>query len=152
MGYRKRHYPMGGKNHWETTDMIVCRSFRIDAGAQAAGTATTETFPIGSVILGWRARVTEAFTSGGSATVELGFTSTTQYSTSTIAVGTLVLNYFVGPANDGDTSPLILSAADTFDCVVATATLTAGKFDVDVYYAPPIWDALGAEFKEYVTT
>lgn len=151
MSYREKHYPMGGSIHWGTTDMIVSRSFRVDAGAQAAGTDTTETFRKGDAIFGFRVHVTEAVTSGGSATVQFGFSSTTMLSAA-IAKATLVIGYCVGADATADAAPLILSADDTFDIIVGVATLTAGQFDIDVYYAPATYEPLGSEFKEYTTT
>ena len=149
MGYRKKDFPMGGDNTWATTDMIICRSFRIDCGAQAAGTATTERFKAGSVIFAFRAKVTETV-SGTTSTVQLGFTGTTMLSAAT-AEATLVANYIFGNANNIDACVMVLSTDDTFDCIVGVNTLTAGKFDVDVYYAPPPEGVLGAEFKQYTT-
>ena len=148
----KKRYPMSGQKQWETTSMVISRAFRIDAGVQASGTATTEMFDRGSIILGFRAKVTEAFTSGGSATVQLGFASNLMISAA-VAVATLVANYPVGgqQTNGSEACPYVLTASDTFDCIVGAATLTAGKFDVDVYHVPPRNGVLGDEFEEFVT-
>lgn len=128
------------------------KRFRIDAGAQAAGTDTTESFAAGSIILGFSAKTTEAVTSAGSATVQLGFTSTTMLSNA-IAKATLADNYRFGPNCDGTEyfAPLHLTAADTFDCIVAVATLTAGKFDIEVIYIEPLESELDSGFTEWTT-
>lgn len=150
---RSKIYPMGGSNDFEADDMVITKSFRIDAGTQATGTAPTVIFKKGDLIFGFCARVTEAVTSDGSGTVQLGFTGTRMLSVATIAKTTLVLNYIVGPdqTNGAENCPYMITADDTFDCIVGTATLTAGKFDVDVFYAPLQTQALGEIHREWVT-
>ena len=127
---------------------VKLKKFRIDAGVQAAGVATTENFAAGTIILTWTAKVTEAVTSDGSATVELGFTGTKSYSAGTIAKADLVADFIVVPLVT-DSQPIALNAADTFDCKVATAALTAGKFDVNVWYIEP--SACDSGDQEHVT-
>ena len=128
------------------------RKFRIDAGAQAAGTDTTESFAAGTIVLGFSARVTEAVTSGGSATVQLGFTGTTMLS-DVLGKATLVDDYRFGPNCDGTEyfAPYHLTAADTFDCIVADATMTAGKFDIEVIYIEALEDELTSSYTEWTT-
>ena len=133
--------PMYGQNKADgsindLTSRIKVRKFQIDYGAQAAGVATTENFAAGSIILWWSAYCSEAATSGGSATLELGFTSTKQYSAGTIALADLAVGK-VHTSLITDSQPLMLNAADTFDSKVATATMTAGKVDIEVYYLEP---------------
>ena len=115
---------------------VKARKFQIDYGVQAIGVATTETFLAGTIILYWSAYCSEAATSGGSATLELGFTSTKQYSAGTIALADLAAGK-VHTSLITDSQPLFLNAADTFDAKVATAAMTAGKVDITVYYLEP---------------
>ncbi len=124
--------------------------FRLDCGAQAAGTATLETLPKGSVVVGFRAVVTEAVTSAGSATVQLGFTGKTMLSAAT-AKATLVAGYVLGPDESADAAVYTLGVSDTFDSIVGTATCTAGKFDITIFYHPPQDGAMDGSFKEWVT-
>jgi len=109
------------------------KQFSIDFGIQEANTATTETFLKGDMILGFSAVVTEAMTSGGSATIQLGFTGTTMLSAA-VGKATAVADYPIGPDHSADAAPYVLVANDTFDSIVGTATATAGKVDVTVWY------------------
>ena len=110
---------------------IKKKQFSIDCGIQEANTATTETFSKGDMILGFSAVVTEQPVSSGSATVKFGFSGTAMLSAA-VPKATAIVGYPIGP--DGGDGPLVLVADDTFDSTVATATLTAGKVDVTVWY------------------
>lgn len=131
---------------------LKTKKFRIDAGVQVAGTATTESFKAGTIVLGFSARVTEAVTSAGSATVALGFTGTFMIS-DVLAKATLVDDYRFGANCDGTEyfAPYHITTADTFDCIVAVATLTAGKFDVEVFYIEALEEELSTGFREWTT-
>jgi hypothetical protein len=144
-----QRYYLGGSQKLESTNAACVKSFRIDAGVQAAGTATTVTFPAGAMILGFQVVVTEAVSTGSSPTVQMGFTGTTMLSAA-IAAATLVVGYTFGQDNSADAAPLTLSADDTFDCIVAVATLTTGKFDVHVTYIPRP-ELCDSQEHEYVT-
>ena len=133
----------------DISSKIKIKKFQIDYGAQAAGVATTHSFAAGTIILWWSAYCSEAATSGGSATLELGFTGTKQYSAGTIALADLAVGK-VHTSLITDSQPLFLNAADTFDSKVATATMTAGKVDIEVYYLEP--SALGAGTAAVFTT
>ena len=112
---------------------IKMKQFSIDCGIQEANTATTEQFLKGQMIIGFSCVVTEAVESGGSATVQFGFAGTSMLSAA-VGKATAVANYPIGPDNASDAAPLLLVADDTFDSIVGTATLTAGKVDVTVWY------------------
>jgi len=144
-------YHLAGRERFATTNAPITKSFRIDAGVQVAGTATIVDFPKGATILSFVAIVTEAVSTGSSPTVQLGFTGTRMLSAA-VAAATLVVGYPVGPnqTDEYETSPLVLTDNDTFDCIVATATLTTGKFDVHVTYLPPP-DPCDSDDHEYVT-
>jgi len=150
MNSTQKEYILG---RFPTTAPPCTKDFRVDAGAQAAGTATTETFPKGSLIYGFRVVVTEAPTSGGSATFQFGFTGQRMISEATIAIATLVAGYVVGAdvANGAESTPYVLNTSDTFDIIVGTATCTAGKFDITVFYHPPNYSAFDSSYKEWVT-
>jgi len=149
--YRTKHYPANALIHYATTNMLIVKSFRIDAGAQVQGTATTRLFNKGDIIYAFRVEVTEDV-EGTSSTVQFGFTGNRMI-TAAVAEATLVPNYVFGNQQTAgsEACPYLLTADDTFDCIVATGDLTAGKFDVDVVYAPAQNGALGSEFKEFVT-
>ena len=129
--------PMYGQNKADTAiknaSQLKMKQFTIDFGIQEANTATTETFNKGDMILGFSAVVSEAMTSGGSATIQLGFTGTTMLSAA-VGKATAVADYPIGPANAADAAPLVLTANDTFDSIVGTATATAGQVNVSVWY------------------
>jgi|TARA_R110002012_G_scaffold80711_2_gene204569 hypothetical protein len=143
--------PMYGQNKYDdlASDVsnVKMKQFSIDFGIQEANTATTEVFEKGQLILGFSAVVTEAMTSGGSATIQLGFTGTTMLSAA-VGKATAVADYPIGPDNSADAAPYVLVANDTFDSIVGTATATAGKVDVTVWYidAPSLHSGV-----EYVT-
>ena len=130
--------PQYGQNKADTAldnvaSALLKRQFSIDFGIQEANTATTETFSKGDMILGFSAVVTEAMLSGGSASIQLGFAGTTMLSAA-VAKATAVADYPIGPDHSADAAPYVLVADDTFDSTVATATATAGKVDVTVWY------------------
>jgi hypothetical protein len=141
--------PMYGQNKADDlldgASHIRKKQFKIDFGAQAAGTATTEVFDKGDMILGFSAVVSEAMTSGGSATIQLGFTGTTMLSAA-VAKATAVADYPIGPDHTADAAPYVLVASDTFDSIVGTATATAGKVDVTVWYIAAPSSNNGPEF------
>lgn len=147
----EKFYPLG-KTQFETTALPLCMSFRVDAGAQAVGTDTIVSFEKGTTILGFRAKVTEAGASAGAATLRIGFIGTTMQSAATALTSFDAVGDIIGPDNTGDYAGIhVLTAADTFDFVVGTAALTAGKFDVDIFYYPARSGDLGTAFKEYTT-
>ena len=126
----------------DITSKIKIRKFKIDYGVQDGSTVTTESFAAGTIILWWSAYCSETAASGGSATLELGFTGTKQYSAATIAVAALASGK-VHTSLITDSQPLFLNAADTFDCKAATAAFTAGMVDIEVYYLEPSAMAAG---------
>jgi len=131
--------PLYGQNKADAAvdlvSRIKCKQFEVDFGAQAAGTATTESFPADSIILTFNANVTEAATSGGGMNVSMGFTGTSMMS-DVLAKAAVTLGLDIGPNCDGTEyfAPVYLSAADTFDVTIATTTATAGKVNVQVWY------------------
>lgn len=141
-------YPYDGLQKFATWNVPVVAAFRLDAGAQAVGTNTLKQFHQGDVILGFVARVTEAVTSGGAGTLQLGFTGKSQLSAA-VAKSTLVADYQFGPVDKG---AYVLAADDTFDSIVGTADLTAGKCDIYVIYYPAVTEDLSSDVKEYVTS
>ena len=150
----QKHYPMQGSKRFETTSMPIVRSFRVDCGAQTATTTSTQIFRKGDMILGFQAKVTEAVTSADANSITLGFTGNRMLSASTTKTS-LVVNYVLGPnqTNGSEACPYVLTADDYFDVTeTATATGTAGKFDVHVLYVPAPDGVCNSTFKEYVTT
>ena len=130
--------PMYGQNKFDDNLNNECfklkhRQFDVDFGIQAANTQTLATFSKGDIILAFSAVITEAVTSGGSATIQFGFTGTTMLSAA-VGKATAVIDYPIGPANAADAAPLLLVADDTFDSTVGTAACTAGKANITVWY------------------
>jgi hypothetical protein len=152
-----KFYPVQGTNKYMTVSFPITKAFRIDFGAQTVGTIECHTFPKGSMVLGFSARVVEAMESGGAATLQLGFTGKHMLS-SALGSGAATLGLILSPM--GFTSntanacpPYVLTANDTFDSIIASTYCTAGKVDVFVTYIPlPINDLTTTEFKQVVST
>ena len=151
----KRLYPFQGKNDFETTNALVTKTLRVSAtGNTATGTTTTHLFKKGSIIYGFVGQVTTAFGSTGSATVQIGFTGKGMLSeayakTSVDAVGDFCFPSATAALAD---RPYGLTADDTFDFIVGTAPLNAGKMDIHVTYQPPPNGEADSTFKEYALT
>ena len=114
-------------------DGVKVLRYKVTATTATVATHILHQFNKGDMILGFSAVVTEAMLSGGSATIKLGFTGTTMLSAA-VAKATAVADYPIGPEHSADAAPYVLVADDTFDSTVATATATAGKVDVTVWY------------------
>lgn len=133
-----KYYPVQGTNKFQTVSFPITKAFHVDfgAGTTTLGTVTLQGFKKGSIILGFAARVVEAYESTGSGTFQLGFAST-QMLSSAIASGVAVLNAVLRPSSTAATTPLVLTANDTFDFIPGTSvTASAGKVDVYVTYIP----------------
>jgi hypothetical protein len=113
-------------------------SFAVDGGAIATITPTNSpTLPVGAIILGGVIDITTTLTSGGAATIALGFGSGAQVAA--LKGATAVASWTAGL-----TLPLIpiftaatyykLTAAARMTLTVAAATLTAGVMDVNLVY------------------
>jgi len=155
MGLIKNYF--NALTNYPTTAPFCTMDFRVDAGAQAAGTATLVTIPLGATVIGFRATVTEAVDSAtDNATVQFGLSSLGMLSLA-VAEATLVEGYVFGShaagiaTNSIMSAPHTLTVSDTFDCIVGTATLTAGKFDVTIFYHPSRDGAMDSSYKEFVT-
>ena len=142
--------PMYGQNKADglvsDVSRVKVKKMRLDFGAQAVGTDAIHTFSKGDVILAISATVTEAMTSGGSATISLGFTGTSQLIAAT-AKGSVTVGVVLSPSDKG---AYVLAADDTFDSIVATAAATAGKCDIEVWYAEN-GAALSSDVVEIIT-
>ena len=144
---------MQGSRRFESSSFPIVKSFRIDAGAQITGTATTAQFNMGDMILGFQAKVTEAVVGSG-ASMLLGFTGQRMISGRTAITSLDAIGDVLGPSVTaaGEAGPYVLTADDTFDCTVSSTTLTAGKFDIHVCYVPAPNGDCDSTFKEYTTT
>jgi len=154
--YRKVQYPIQGKSgrNYETNGFVKVESFRVDAGILGSGvTHSPVTFKKGDLILGFRARVTEAFTSEGAATLQVGFTGVRMLSADTALGSVDAIGDLLGPdlTNGAENGPYLLAADDTFDIINTTAAHTGGKLDIDVVYLPVDRLDLGDKFHEYVS-
>ncbi len=113
-------------------------SFAVDGGVVGLITpATTATLPINSIVLGGLINVTTACTSGGSATIAVGTSAGS--SASSLKTATAVATF--SSAAMLATVPVFtaasavkLSAAGSITVTVATADLTAGIFEVSLFY------------------
>lgn len=113
-------------------------SFAVDGGAIATLTPTNSpTVPIGAIILGGVIDVTTTLTSGGAATIALGFGAGAQVAALKAATG-------VASYSAGLTLPVVpvftaatyykLTAAAKISLTVAAAALTAGVMDINLVY------------------
>tara|TARA_A100001201_G_scaffold141355_1_gene136574 strand:- start:45 stop:488 length:444 start_codon:yes stop_codon:yes gene_type:complete len=143
--------PMYGQNKSdaliEDVKRVKVRKIMLDFGAQAAGTDAISSFNKGDVILGFSATMTEAMTSGGNATIQLGFTGASML-TAAIAKGSASLGAVLAPVDKG---MLVLAADDTFDSIVGTAAATAGKCDIEIWYIENGAALSSDEYAEVVT-
>lgn len=111
--------------------------FAVDGGAISTITpANSPTIPIGSIILGGTLDITTTLTSGGAATIAVGTSAGS--STTSIKGATAVASWTAGQLA---TVPVFtaatyvkLTAAGRPTLTIATAALTAGKFDVNLAY------------------
>lgn len=143
---------MSIKNRIHVQEYIY--DFDVDGGAQGAinlhAKDNKSVIPVGAIIKGVTAKVVDACTSGGSATVIWGNGDDADgYSGATVAVATLVDNYVTNGWDNGaallwdDTNdhPIyqnVSTAADgQFIVTIATADLTAGKIVFLVEYYMP---------------
>jgi hypothetical protein len=113
-------------------------SFAVDGGAIATITpSNSPTLPAGAIILGGVLDVTTSLTSGGAAQVSIG-TSAGSSVTALKASAVLGTEYAAGlraltPVFTAATY-VKLTAAGRLTLTVTVATLTAGRFDVNVAY------------------
>lgn len=111
--------------------------FAVDGGAQGAIIPTNSpTLPSKAIILGGALDITTTLTSGGSATISLG-TSAGSSATS-LKAATAVASWSAGflaivPVFTAATY-VKLTAAGRPNLTIATADLTAGKFDLNLVY------------------
>ena len=151
MGVEKR-YPTGF-NQYATVAPVVVDAFQIDFGASSTSTITHKTYPAGTMLMGWGGRMAEAAESGSAGVITFGFTGTPLL-TSALGTGVMTAGLWIAPdTTKEDNVPIVLTADDTFDTLVATDSFTAGKVDVYVTYVPLPKVALDTnEFHVYVTT
>ena len=141
--------------NFPTTSPPCTIDFRVDMGVQVIGTAALVTIPKGSFIYGFRAVVTETVV-GSSTTVQFGLSGLGMLSLA-VPEATLVAGYVFGShaagiaTNSVQSAPHVVTASDTFDCIVGGGTATAGKFDVTIFYHPPQDGAMDSSYKEFVT-
>jgi len=112
--------------------------FASDGGAIATITpANSPTLPVGAIVLGGVIDITTTLTSGGAATIALGFGSGAQVAV--LKGATAVASYAAGttlviiPIFTSATY-YKLTAAARMTLTVAAATLTAGRMDVNIAY------------------
>jgi hypothetical protein len=119
--------------------------FAVDGGAASTIAITSGTpIPSGSVILGGYVNVLTALTSGGAATiacqVEAANDILTAVAVATWDVTPVLKNVLPSPTTGAltDSTAVKTTAARNISIVIATADLTAGKFDVVLYVVPPV--------------
>jgi hypothetical protein len=114
-------------------------SFATNGGAVGSITLSGDTLPAGALILGGYLSVGTALTSGGAATVALTLESAGDLQAAAAISGapwSTTGRKSVTPAFTGAAS-LLTTAARSVVAVVATAALTAGVFDVYLFYVVP---------------
>jgi len=142
-------FPVQGMNKYGTTDFIMCKSFKIDFSTMDDETGATEVFTKGSVIWGFRIKITTA--AAGGTSMAFGFTGTEMMSATTALANIDAIGDIVGPelGANASASCLVLTANDTFDAT-AVGTFTDGKCDVDIWYSAPRDVDFDATFREWV--
>lgn len=121
---------MGIKNKMNYQEYVY--DFSVDGGAVSNISARGNLLPLGAVVMSVQAVVETAFTSGGSATLSIGDSSSaTKYAAAT-AVASLVDKFLLTAAG----VPNQVGAANEQQIVfgIATAAMTAGKLRVGFTY------------------
>jgi hypothetical protein len=112
-------------------------NFGVDNGAQGTKTVTVNTtVPAGATFTWGTVRVKTACTSGGSATVAIGFNGTGGSNTTLLgatAVATLAANY-VATTVPKTSAPVHVTGSGQITFTIATADLTAGVIEVWQWY------------------
>lgn len=111
--------------------------FAVDGGAiSTIIPATSPTIPIKAIVLGGTIDITTTLTSGGSATISLGLSaggSATSFLGATAVASWTAGQLALTPVFTAATF-VKLTAAGRPQLTIATAALTAGKFDVNLVY------------------
>jgi len=152
-----KYYPVQGTNKFKTVSFPITKAFVIDCAAATVGTHTLFTVPKGAQVSGWTARVVESVESEGSGTIQLGFAGVGGLQTAALASGAATAGTVLTASSNtvltSNTSyqiPVVLTANDTFDFIVATTNLSAGQIDVFLTYTPiPVDDLSTDEFLTY---
>lgn len=152
-----KYYPVQGVNKFQTVSFPITKAFVIDAAAATTGTHTLFTLPKGSRVSGWTARVSESVETLGAGTVQMGLTGVGAMLSTVMASGAMTAGTVLGVSSNtvltSNTSyqiPVVLTANDTFDFIVATTGLSAGQIDVFLTYTPlPVDDLTTSEFLTY---
>jgi hypothetical protein len=118
--------------------------FAVDGGAQGTlGLNGQTVIPSGAVIVGGYVHILTALTSGGAATIACQVNAANDILTA-VAVATWdltpVLKNVLPAETTGaltDSTKVLTTAARDISIVIATADLTAGKFDVVLFYYLP---------------
>lgn len=113
--------------------------FNVDGGLVSTLTpAITDQLPINAILIGATINTTVAVTSGGAATIAVGTTAGS--SATSILAATGKASFVVAtPVNGSVTlaAPVKMTAAGSINVTIAAAALTAGSFEVYVYYITP---------------
>jgi len=137
--------PLGLPEDVTSRTLLVVRGrydFAVDGGAIGTLAITSGTpIPSGSTIIGGYVDVLTALTSGGAATIACQVEAANDILTA-VAVASWTTgrkNILPAPTSGALTaSTAVRTTADrNISIVIATATLTAGKFDVVLYVLPP---------------
>lgn len=131
-----------GDNEISWLPILVARvkyDFDVDGGA--VGTINlmpAAVLPSGAVILGVFANVTTVPTSGGAATISIGSEAAADLQAAAAISGApWSTTGFKALTKTWATAPIKLTAARNPSIAIATADLTAGVFQVVVFYLPP---------------
>lgn len=156
MGKVDKFYPVQGSNKFETVSFPITKAFHIDMGGNTSKTNKLYAVPKGSLILGFAARITEAFVTGADTnTFQLGFVGTQMLSSKQSSSKTSV-GVYIGPSTTAVKVPVLLSTQVTtsylFQTVVSDC-YTAGQVDVFLTYIPHPQDSLStSDFLSYTAT
>jgi hypothetical protein len=139
------YYNREGKDKFRTSSFIASKTLQVSAtGCSATNNTTLYTFPKGSILMTFRGRVRTLFACTGSGTLQLGVTgNASNFITTAIAKASITtVGVIVGPstsfsATKGSMFGKVLTADAAFKWINATAKLTAGKMDIEIFYIPP---------------
>lgn len=117
---------------------VMRYDFALDGGVGAAATLTpsvSDTLPINAIMVGATVNTTAAVTAAGALTIAIG-TSAGSSTTSVLAATGKASFVVATPFNGSVTfaAPVKLTAAGQLNLTTATGPITAGSFEVFVYY------------------
>ncbi len=116
---------------------VVRYNFAVDGGATPVTPAVNVTLPAGAVVLGGAVHgdPAGAVTAAGAATVSIGTSAGSGVASILAVTGKASFANDAVIINTATATPFVMTAAGTVVLTIATGPLTAGIFDVIIFYA-----------------